>query len=143
MAESAWLIYSYANGWCYWLDERNFLNGLQGSATSHRPLRNHDYSPFLHNVVLAFGCISLAKDDPFHRSGQILGPLFAQRASEMIDEELTAPLTTTSRGLMLLGSYHFFNSQRNLGWMTAGMGARVGQIRELEVHSYVADCQSA
>lgn len=76
----------------------------------------------------------MAKDDPYHHSGQILGPLFAQKASGMIDKELAAPLTTTSRGLMLLGSYHFFNSQRNLGWMTAGMGARVGQIRESKEH---------
>jgi hypothetical protein len=97
---------------------------------SDRPLRNHDYSPFLHNVILAFGCLSMAKNDLYYPSGQILGPLFAQTASRMIDGELAAPLTTTSRGLMLLGSYHFFNSQRNLGWMTAGMGARVGQIRE-------------
>jgi hypothetical protein len=92
------------------------------------PLRNSDYSPFLHNVVLAFGCLSMARDDQLYPATQVLAPLFAQTASQMKDAEITTPLTTTSRGLMLLGSYYFFNSQRNLGWMTAGMGARVGQI---------------
>ena len=120
--------YSYANGWCHWLDERSFLNGLATSASMDRPLRSNDYSPFLHNVVLAFACVSTARSDPWYGATEFLGSLFAQTATNMIDDELAMPLTTTSRGLMLLGSFHFFNSRRNLGWMTAGMGARVGQI---------------
>lgn len=122
------LTVSYANGWCNWLDERSFLNGLGASCAMQAPLRNNDYSPFLHHVVLAFGCVSMSKSDNWSSASELLGPILAQSASEMIDQELAAPLTTTSRGLMLLGSYHFFNSRRNLGWMTAGMGARVGQI---------------
>lgn len=122
------LMTSYANGWCHWVDERRFLNGLAASSNTEQPLRNDDYSPFLHNVLLAFGCVSMPKTDSWFPASEALGPLFSQTATNRIDEELAMPLTTTSRGLMLLGSYHFFNSRRNLGWMTAGMGARVGQI---------------
>jgi hypothetical protein len=121
---------SYANGWCHWLDERSFLDGLATSANMGRPLRDDIYSPFLHHAVLAFACISMPPNDPCTPACRALAPVLAQAATRMIEDELAAPLTTTCRGLMLLGSFHFFCLQRNLGWMTAGMGARTGQICE-------------
>lgn len=81
----------------------------------------------------------MSRRDPWFASTEMLGQLFAQTATSMIDEELAMPLTSTSRGMMLLGSYHFFNSKRNLGWMTAGMGTRVGQICELTFETTMTD----
>lgn len=53
------------------------------------------------------------------------------RAKEMMEGELGRPLTTTVKGLMLLGSVQFENTHRqvNLGWICEGMATRAAQIR--------------
>ena len=56
--------------------------------------------------------------------------LLASNATSLIEIEMQGPMTTTVRGLMLLGSYHFHNLNRHLGWCYAGMGVRVAQGRK-------------
>ena len=55
----------------------------------------------------------------------------ADYARSLIEQEALRPMTTTVRGLMLLGSYHFHTGSRNLGWLYAGMGVRTCQIGEV------------
>ena len=106
--------------------------GLQSSVQSAMPegLRSAHYSPFLHNIVLAISLLLATECMPSVEQALEAARQLIQHATSMIDTEMRRPLTTTARGLMLLGSFHFHDRQRNLGWLYEGMGARTAQIRE-------------
>jgi len=129
---------SYLNWWCCWCDQAAFLNDLVRNgeiaddlAVPTNMKRTTHYSPLLHNVILAIAIlnspetISTDQGDP----GTMMS-LLASHATSLIETEMFGPMTTTVRGLMLLGSYHFHNLNRHLGWCYAGMGVRVAQARE-------------
>lgn len=124
--------YSYMNDWCCWLDESAFLMGLQSSAHSDQTegLRTAHYSPFFHNIVLAISLLLANECMPPQERAHSIARQFIQHAVSMIDTEMRRPLSTTARGLMLLGTFHFHDRQRNLGWLYEGMGARTAQIRK-------------
>jgi hypothetical protein len=116
--------------WCNFCDESGFLTGLYANAFADLPVRNQQYSPFLHNILLAIACLlAPASLMPAPLKAKAASDL-AEHAHKMIDDEAKKPMTTTVRGLMLLATFHFQNQDRNLGWLYEGMGARTAQIRE-------------
>lgn len=122
---------SYMNDWNVWCDESGFLTGLYANAFAQLPVRNQQYSPFLHNVFLAIACLLAPAGLLMAEMNSHTALAFAEHAHGMIDDEAKKPMTTTVRGLMLLGTFHFQNTQRNLGWLYEGMGARMAQICQL------------
>lgn len=120
---------SYMSDWNNWCDESGFLTGLYANAFADQPVRNQQYSPFLHNVLLAVACLLAPKNVIAANTSALAAVAFAEHAHGMIDDEAKRPMTTTVRGLMLLATFHFQNTQRNLGWLYEGMGARTAQIR--------------
>jgi hypothetical protein len=129
---------SHLNWWCCWCNEAAFLQDLVrlgevGEESTIPPYmkRTTHYSPLLHNVILAIAILNSPETiPPDHGDSKTLMSLLASHATSLIETEMLGPMTTTARGLMLLGSYHFHNLNRHLGWCYAGMGVRVAQARE-------------
>lgn len=94
-------------------------------------VRTTHYSPLLHNVILALAVLNSPETIPAdHGDPKAVMSVLASHATGMIETEMLRPMTTTARGLMLLGSYQFHNLNRHLGWCYAGMGVRIAQARE-------------
>jgi hypothetical protein len=108
-----------------------FLGGMVQSTVAHATIQSADYSPYLHNVILAVAALNAPEYDMTRRtSGMSLSETFAQHASEMLPAELDCPTTTTVRATMLLGSCLFYNLQRNRGWLYVVQGSRIAQLRK-------------
>ncbi|ORY35317.1 fungal-specific transcription factor domain-domain-containing protein [Naematelia encephala] len=138
------IFFSYLNDWCRPVDELDFLAGLFASVTSSSPLaRNAQYSPLLHNSILALAisrCPHLfAAPDETELPGNagMAAAAFAQRARWLFEEEAVKPMISTAQGLMLLGSYHSVAGSLSLGWFYESMGVRMAQTMGLN-----ADCSS-
>lgn len=129
---------SHLNWWCCWCNEAAFLHGLvraaeiiDDSAVPPDVIRSTHYSPLLHNVILALAALNSPETiPPDHGDPKAIMASLASHATSMIEAEMLRPMTTTARGLMLLGSYQFHNTQRHLGWCYAGMGVRLAQACE-------------
>ena len=131
---------SYLNDWCCVVDEQGFRSGLLVSAnSSSNAHKNAHYSPLLHNAMLALAtsrCSDIFANA--YTSGQTRNLIdasaaaaaFMQRARWLIEEEAINPMTSTAKGLMLLGSCHNTVGSLSLGWFYEGMAVRMAQASE-------------
>ncbi len=125
------------------------MQGLRKSVTaSHPSVHTPDYSPLLHNSILAFVITRYPHLCSSASRSTIGSPLrievaqrtynpaatFAERARSLIESEASRPDVSTAKGLMLLGSYHSANEYQSLGWLYEGMGVRMAQTCGLPCH---------
>ena len=124
--------FSHLNTWCQWTDQGAFTADLLTASTDPTASsRTAHYSPFLHNIILALALLNSSKLWPsIEGDAREISRALATHAASMMEAELSRPMTTTARGLMLLGSYNFHNLNRNLGWLYASLGVRTGQLCE-------------
>lgn len=141
-----WLtkIASYINPFTQFTDQRRFLADMQRCvARSSTVQRTAFYSPLLHNVLLALG--SKLSADPRIRSDnwrvdlanqpvqpvpvELRGLAFANRAQQILLEEMTRPMLSSVIGSMLLGTFHQMDARGSLGWIYEGIGTRLALTR--------------
>lgn len=134
--------FTYFNGWCYWVDEDAFRHDLALCLTSASsegpppPSRTSNYSPLLHNALLALAC-SFSDDPRIAGNKDATSDALAARAKAEIDREGERPTLATLQGLLLIGSHGSGSSRQGLGYIYSGIAFRM-----LHTLGLAIDCSS-
>jgi len=141
---------SFFAPWCIVLDMDQFKQGMCRCLTNsaqHPPLyRSTHYSPFLHNAVLSLAC-TLWKGgqvQPFPFPDPTLHPnhlepaavasnAFYDQAMRLVEGEMTRPIVSTVRGMMLIASINASRSRATLGYTYAGTAFRMCSVLGLNI----------
>lgn len=86
------------------------------------------YSPFLHNALLAVALIWA--DEPELRDPAVRVQ-FGRRADDFLRVELSRPLLATVQGLSVKSSYHSIDGDPTAGWAYFGMADRIARTCKL------------
>lgn len=134
------LFFDCFNPQCMWVNEKEFRADLRTApvvgGTVIRPRQSANYSPMLHNIILAIG-VAFLQIDPLVRDR--LRVAFSRRAKDLFEDEVESAMLSTISGVLLLGSYHAIVARQNLGFVYAGVGFRLVQARELGTVQKIAD----
>jgi hypothetical protein len=119
--------FKYFAAWGLRVHPRNFYTDMHDHLVHppYSPLpRWSQYSPFLHNIILAVALIWA--DEPELRTPAVRVQ-FGKRADEFLKVELSRPLLATCQGLSVKSSYHSIDGDPTAGWAYFGMADRVAQ----------------
>jgi hypothetical protein len=115
-----------------WIAQRThptiFREDMQIALNSETPVKTPNYSPMLHNSILAIG---LCFSDEIHLRQADVRKTFAMEAKSHLEHEGMNPTVATVQALAHLASYYSLAAEHNLGWLYIGMALRCAMAREL------------
>ncbi|TXT07674.1 uncharacterized protein COLE_04598 [Cutaneotrichosporon oleaginosum] len=98
------------------------MEAAQWTEVSELPVATPNYSPLLHNYILAVG---LAFSDEEHLRAQTTRRLFATEGDRTLDRECSMPCVGTVQGLAIRASWASTMGDYSLGWVYQGLATRV------------------
>ena len=101
--------------------EKAFRRDMMRCLISPSVTRSANYSPLLHNAILATACIQ--HEDP--RCDAAAAEAFVQKSQQYLNEEGSRPMLSTCQGIQLIGSYYTSLSNQGLGYLYTGIAIRM------------------
>ncbi len=141
---------SFFAPWCIVIDMTQFKQGMHRcltTATNPPPLyRSTHYSPLLHNALLSLACTlwkggqvqPFPAPDPARYPthlppAQVASNAFYDQAKVLMEGEMTRPIVSTVRAMMLIASINASRSRATLGYTYAGMAFRMCSVLGLNI----------
>ncbi|KAJ7628379.1 hypothetical protein FB45DRAFT_918143 [Roridomyces roridus] len=117
--------FKFFTNWCFRVVPSLFLKDMYAALSVPRcqqPPRTPQYSPMLHNALLAL--CGIFSDDPRIRDPKTRRH-FADTAQGLLEAECRRPDVSLVHALAFLGTYHSNNSDRIMGELYFGMCSRI------------------
>jgi hypothetical protein len=141
---------SFFAPWCIVIDMDQFKQGMHRCLTSSPDTpalyRSTHYSPLLHNALLSLACTlwkgGQVQPFPFPAStqypthlppAQVASNALYDQAKVLMEGEMTRPIVSTVRAMMLIASINASRSRATLGYTYAGMAFRMCSVLGLNI----------
>lgn len=148
---------SFFAPWCIVVDMPQFktamhacLTASSNSNSSPSSYRSTHYSPFLHNALLSLACTlwkgGQVQPFPFPAAARysagiglglepaaVASNAFYEQAKVLMEGEMTRPIVSTVRGMMLVASINASRSRATLGYTYAGTAFRMCSVLGLNI----------
>lgn len=102
------------------------------------PVTAPNYSPLLHNMILAVG---LGFADEEHLRALVTRRLFMQEGDKHLNRECANPSVATVQALAIRGSFMSTMGDYSIGWVHHGLANRLCYARAFQVLCLAADAQ--
>lgn len=107
---------------------RDLEIAVRTTDTADLPVIAPNYSPALHNIILAMGLAFMPEE---HLRALCTRTLFLKQANKNIEDiEITNACVATVQAVAILGSFYSTSGKYSMGWLANGMSGRLCYARE-------------